>query len=74
MSGFAAKACLELGLHKERVVEICDDTPPNAAFLKDIFSCVYDLDKRCSFYTNLPWTLHDKDIDENVFDLVCTFL
>ncbi|KAH8588863.1 hypothetical protein B0O99DRAFT_600371 [Bisporella sp. PMI_857] len=24
---------------------------------------------RCSFFTNLPWTLQDKDIDESVFNL-----
>ncbi|KAJ9497397.1 hypothetical protein H2202_007201 [Exophiala xenobiotica] len=69
MSGFGAKACLELGLHKESSLDTRDDSLADKAFLKDIFSCVYDLDKRSSFYTNLPWTLHEKDLDENVFDL-----
>lgn len=69
MSGFAAKACLELGLQQEKSVDAFDESPADLAFVQDLFLCVYNLDKRCSFYANLPWTLVDKDINDNIFDL-----
>ncbi|KFY86577.1 hypothetical protein V500_07540 [Pseudogymnoascus sp. VKM F-4518 (FW-2643)] len=68
-AGFAAKSCLELGMHKDSFFENRNVGSDKAIFQKTLFCCVYDLDKRCSFFTNLPWTLHDKDIDESVFDL-----
>lgn len=71
MSGWAARACLEAGLHKERLGHPSADCFPDGAILKDLFSCIYDLDRRCSFFTNLPWVLHDKDIDDGTLDLVC---
>ncbi|KAH7201144.1 hypothetical protein DER44DRAFT_433778 [Fusarium oxysporum] len=67
MIGFASRACLELGMHKEQPDE--GGVSPDISFHKVLFSCVYDLDKRCSFYSRLPWTLHDKDIDANVLSL-----
>ncbi|KAB5581283.1 hypothetical protein GE09DRAFT_1085775 [Coniochaeta sp. 2T2.1] len=67
MIGFAATTSLELGLHRENPSEKRDQAQ---AFQScKIFPCVYDLDKRCSFFANLPWTLHDKDIDANVMSL-----
>lgn len=71
MSGFAAKACLELGLQQEKSVNDFDESPADLDFVQDLFLCVYNLDKRCSFYANLPWTLVDKDINDNIFDPVC---
>lgn len=72
MAGFAAKSCLELGMHKNSFFENLNGGSDKRIFLKTLFCCVYDLDKRCSFFANLPWTLHDKAIDENVFKLVRT--
>ncbi|KAH6694792.1 hypothetical protein BKA61DRAFT_584130 [Leptodontidium sp. MPI-SDFR-AT-0119] len=69
MAGFAAKSCLELGMHKNSFFENQNGGSDKRIFLKALFCCVYDLDKRCSFFANLPWTLHDKVIDENVFKL-----
>ena len=69
MIGFAATTSLELGLHRENPSGKRDQT--QAFESCKIFPCVYDLDKRCSFFANLPWTLHDKDIDANVMSLVC---
>ncbi|KAK0122020.1 hypothetical protein ONS95_010285 [Cadophora gregata] len=69
MAGFAAKSCLELGMHKNSFYENQSGGPDKRIFSKTLFCCVYDLDKRCSFFANLPWTLHDKAIDENVFNL-----
>ncbi|KAL2849852.1 hypothetical protein BJY01DRAFT_245789 [Aspergillus pseudoustus] len=61
MIGIAARACLELGLHGYKPSE-----DRGIGFSKVLFACVYDLDKRCSFFANLPWTLQDKDIDVGV--------
>ncbi|KAH6661746.1 hypothetical protein B0J14DRAFT_663192 [Halenospora varia] len=69
ISGVAVKACLELGLHKERPNETRDNRLPTYDFLQDLFSCVYDLDKRCSFDMGLPSALHDKDIDDWVLNM-----
>lgn len=59
-------------MHKDSFFENRNVGSDKAIFQKTLFCCVYDLDKRCSFFANLPWTLHDKDIDESVFDLVHT--
>lgn len=68
--GFAAKTCLELGMHKAWSHSASDEGLANAKTLKTLFCCVYDLDKRCSFFTGLPWTLDDREIDESVLELV----
>lgn len=59
-------------MHKDSFFENRNVGSDEAIFLKTLFCCAYDLDKRCSFFANLPWTLHDKAIDENVFNLVRT--
>ncbi|RHZ66780.1 Zn(II)2Cys6 transcription factor [Aspergillus thermomutatus] len=61
MIGIAARACLELGLHKYK-----PNDGKGTGFGKVLFACVYDLDKRCSFFADLPWTLQDKDIDAGI--------
>lgn len=68
MIGLAARTSLELGLHTEKPVGNTDQ-PPRLQN-REIFSCVYDLDKRCSFFADLPWTLHYKNIDARVLQLV----
>ena len=68
MIRFAATASLELGLHKEKPAE--ERGKVLTLQLCDLFSCVYDLDRRCSFFASLPWTLHHKDIDASVLSLV----
>ncbi|KAF7528224.1 hypothetical protein G7054_g10222 [Neopestalotiopsis clavispora] len=67
MIGLAARTSLELGLHTEKPVGNTDQ-PPRLQN-REIFSCVYDLDKRCSFFADLPWTLHYKNIDARVLQL-----
>ncbi len=71
MCGFAARSCLELGLHKQIPRTHTDDSHDDPEFLADIFNCVYDLDRRISFITAMPLSLRDEDISESVFDLVC---
>ncbi|KAI0906924.1 hypothetical protein F4823DRAFT_51329 [Ustulina deusta] len=71
MCGFAARSCLELGLHKQIPRTHTDDSHDDPEFLADIFNCVYDLDRRIGFITAMPLSLRDEDISESVFDLVC---
>lgn len=71
MIGLAARTSLELRLHTEGPVENIDEAPRLRNH--EIFSCVYDLDKRCSFFADLRWTLHYKDIDTQVLNVVCPF-
>ncbi|KAH8705790.1 hypothetical protein BGW36DRAFT_368177 [Talaromyces proteolyticus] len=63
MSGVAAKLCLELGIHREKFFEDAKMPPQQVTECKRLFACVYNADKKCSFYSGLPWTLHDRDID-----------
>ncbi len=70
MAGVAAKICLELGLHRETLFE---DTRVSAQRILDwkrLFACVYRLDRHCSFYSGLPWTLHDGEINVSALTVV----
>jgi hypothetical protein len=37
---------------------------------KRLFACVYRLDRQCSFYSGLPWTLHDREINVSALIIV----
>ncbi|KAI9039006.1 uncharacterized protein KD926_009990 [Aspergillus affinis] len=69
MAGVAAKLCLELGIHLGRFFNGALVHPDRFTDVKRLFACVYDVDRRCSFYSNLPWTLHDRDIDMSTLRL-----
>lgn len=70
VAGCAAKLCVELGLHRARSPTNADATTQEERFLRILFCCVYDLDNRSSFTASLPSTLHDRDIEDEVFNLV----
>lgn len=70
MSGVAAKFCLELGIHQEHFFDNARIHPDRITDCKRLFACVYNVDRRCSFYSGLPWTLHDSDIDVTALRLV----
>ncbi|KAJ5213038.1 hypothetical protein N7449_000207 [Penicillium cf. viridicatum] len=63
IAGIAAKLCLELGIHRERFFEDSQVLPRRIADWKRLFACVYRLDRQCSFYSGLPWTLYDREIN-----------
>lgn len=71
MSGVAAKLCLELGIHQKHFFDGTRMHPDRIIDCKRLFACVYDVDRRCSFYSGLPWTLYDRDIDVTALRLVC---
>ena len=70
MAGVAAKLCLELGLHRERFFEDLKVLPQRIADWRRLFACVYRLDRQCSFYSGLPWTLHDTQVNVSAFTVV----
>lgn len=72
MAGVAAKLCLELGLHRERFFEDTRVPPQRIADWKRLVTCVYRLDRHCSFYSGLPWTLHDEEINVSALAVVWT--
>ncbi|KAJ6000124.1 hypothetical protein N7481_000533, partial [Penicillium waksmanii] len=63
IAGVAAKLCLEFGLHRERFFEDSQVLQRRITDWKRLFACVYRLDRQCSFYSSLQWTLHDKEIN-----------
>lgn len=70
IAGVASKLCLELGLHRERFFEDYQVLPRRIADWKRLFACVYRLDRHCSFYSGLPWTLHDREINVSALSVV----
>ncbi|KAL4878054.1 hypothetical protein BJY04DRAFT_221410 [Aspergillus karnatakaensis] len=69
MSSYAAKLCLELGIHQRSFYEACGLPPSGIVFHKRMFACVYSLNMKCSFYTALPWTLDSRHVDDRLLDL-----
>ncbi|KAF5547721.1 hypothetical protein FMEXI_5047 [Fusarium mexicanum] len=65
----ASRTCFELGLH--RAPEEAQETAevPGSFSPRQLFCCVYVLDRTFSFATDLPHTTKDEDIDEKCFDL-----
>ncbi|KAF5639301.1 hypothetical protein F52700_4153 [Fusarium sp. NRRL 52700] len=65
----ASRTCFELGLHRvpEEALETVEI--PGSFSARELFCCVYVLDRTFSFATDLPHTTKDEDIDEKCFDL-----
>lgn len=70
VAGLMVQSAFEVGLHKERYYRHSNATSERVDFLKRLMASVVDLDKRCSFMVNLPYHLHDREIDDSVLDLV----
>ncbi|KAF5630265.1 uncharacterized protein FTJAE_8290 [Fusarium tjaetaba] len=65
----ASRICFELGFHHaaEEAQKTVDT--PGSFSPRELFCCVYVLDRTFSFATDLPHTTKDEDIDERCFDL-----
>jgi hypothetical protein len=68
MTEIAAKICIHLRLHI-----LATETEPGSAMdqpksLRQLFCSVYDLNARCAFMTDLPWTLDVEDAHGVIFD------
>ncbi|EWG47577.1 hypothetical protein FVEG_07645 [Fusarium verticillioides 7600] len=65
----ASRTCFELGLHRAPEVAVKTVGVPGTFSPRELFCCVYVLDRTFSFATDLPHTTKDEDIDERCFDL-----
>ncbi|KAF5012228.1 hypothetical protein F66182_15278, partial [Fusarium sp. NRRL 66182] len=61
--GNAARAAIEMGLHRRETLEKNFLNVNMQAQALKIFWCIYVLDRRWSFGIGMPFVLHDEDID-----------
>ncbi|KAJ1323059.1 proline utilization trans-activator [Microdochium nivale] len=66
--GFAARAALELGLHRKTSVTNMFGENEQRQEASRVFWCIYALDRRWSFGTGLPFTIADRDIDPDLLE------
>ncbi|KAJ4327700.1 hypothetical protein N0V84_001807 [Fusarium piperis] len=64
--GFAARLCLEMGLHRQATVNRFSNSEEQAAGLKT-FWCVYMLERRTSLGQGIPFYIQDCHIDPSLF-------
>lgn len=64
--GPTARACFELGLHRWDAVLKDFPIEEDRAQAIRLFWSVYNLDRRFSFGTGLPFVIQDDDIDPNL--------
>ncbi|RSM11707.1 hypothetical protein CEP52_002898 [Fusarium oligoseptatum] len=64
--GFAARLCLEMGLHRRATVNSFANLEEQAAALRT-FRCVYMLERRTSLGQGIPFYIQDCHIDPTLF-------
>lgn len=64
--GFAARMCLELGLHRRDALKKTFPNEDQWPDVSKIFWSIYSLDRRWSLGTGLPFVIQDEDIDPNL--------
>jgi hypothetical protein len=64
--GFAARMCLELGLHRREALMKSFPNEDQWADVTKIFWTIYSLDRRWSLGTGLPFVIQDEDVDPNL--------
>ncbi|KAJ4035296.1 hypothetical protein NW761_014884 [Fusarium oxysporum] len=68
--GFAARLCLEMGLHRRSVVEkIFPNVEERSAAFRT-FCSVYMLERRTSLGQGIPFSIQDSHVDPSLFALV----
>ena len=68
--GLAGRFALEMGLHRRQSLFDNFADPQERTTALCLFWCVYVLDRRWSFGTGLSFTLHDRDIDPDLPEIV----
>jgi len=63
IAGFAARMCIELGLHRRDTYSTTFTTNEERAAATKLFWSIRVLDQRWSFGTGMPFALQDNDID-----------
>ncbi|KAH1330055.1 hypothetical protein KXW65_009579 [Aspergillus fumigatus] len=64
--GFAARMCLELGLHRREALMKSFPNEDQWADVTKVFWTIYSLDRRWSLGTGLPFVIQDEDVDPNL--------
>ncbi|KAL4899145.1 hypothetical protein BDW74DRAFT_189518 [Aspergillus multicolor] len=62
--GVASRMCLEMGLHRRDALAKYFPDEAQWPEIVRIFWSIYSLDRRWSFGTGLPFSIHDEDIDQ----------
>ena len=71
IAGFAARLCIELGLHRRETYDAIFSTETERAAATKLFWSIRVLDQRWSFGTGMPFALQDIDIDPFLQKPVC---
>jgi len=71
ITGFAARLCIELGLHRRETYDAIFSTEEERAAATRLFWSICVLDQRWSFGTGMPFALQDIDIDPFLQKPVC---
>lgn len=58
------RLAIEFGLHRRKTYEKLKEEDQNQAML--VFWAIYNLDRRWSFGTGMPFALQDSDIDPDL--------
>lgn len=74
ITGMNARACLELGLHRWDAVIKAFPTESDWTEVVRLFWAIYNLDRRFSFGTGLPFAIPDSDIDPSLPEPVRSFV
>ena len=70
--GFAARLCLELGLHRRETLVKTLPNEEDRSWAVKLFWSIYVLDRRWGFGTGMPFALQDSDIDSTLPEPVST--
>ncbi len=68
--GVAGRLALEMGLHRRESLMQSFPGPEERAAAVGVFWCVYVFDHQCSLENGLSFSLHDRDIDPRIPEVV----
>ncbi|KIW99466.1 uncharacterized protein Z518_11205 [Rhinocladiella mackenziei CBS 650.93] len=68
-SGFAARLCLEMGLHRREIVEKTFPNPEERSVALRTFWSVYMLERRTSLDLGIPFYIQDSYVHPSLFEL-----
>lgn len=70
LMGFAARLCLEMGLHRQEMVEKLFTTIEERDTARRVFWSVYMFERRTSLGQGIPFIIQDSYVDPSLFSLV----
>ncbi|KAH7169913.1 hypothetical protein EDB81DRAFT_774071 [Dactylonectria macrodidyma] len=69
MVGFAARLCLEMGLHRRATIENTFSNDMERSDALRTFWCVYMLERRTSLGQGVPFSIQDSYVDSSLFTM-----